>query len=58
MNRASVLGEDTAKGSETLITENTYEELKQRTDCISKLQTQDDVPFPFYSVQKKEEYNS
>ncbi|MBN2535043.1 MAG: hypothetical protein JXB88_19335 [Spirochaetales bacterium] len=55
MNRASVLGEDTAKGSETLVTENVYETLKHRTDCLFRLQTQDDVPFPFYSVQKKEE---
>jgi adenylate cyclase len=55
MNRASVLGEDTAKGSETLVTENVYKELKHRTDCLFKLQTHDDVPFPFYAIQKKEE---
>lgn len=55
MNRASVLGEDTAKGSETLVTENVYETCKHRTDCTFRLQTHDDVPFPFYYVQKKEE---
>ena len=50
MNRASKLGEDTARAYEILITENTYEEVKDRQDCIFSEQNQDDLPFPFYSV--------
>jgi adenylate cyclase len=53
MNRASKLGEDIAKGSETLITENVYKEVKERNDLIFHLQTHDEVPFPFYTVVKK-----
>jgi adenylate cyclase len=53
MNRASKLGEDIAKGSETLITENVYKEVGKRKDLIFNLQTHDEVPFPFYTVAKK-----
>jgi adenylate cyclase len=58
MNKASVLGEDTAKGSETLVTENVYKELKDdpelKAGCKFTLQMQDDVPFPFYEVTVRE----
>lgn len=50
MNRASKLGEDTARAYEILITENTYAEVKNRQDCIFSEQNKDDLPFPFYSV--------
>ena len=58
MNRASVLGEDTAKGSQTMVTEKVYEAVKERTDCIFSLQKNDEVPFPYYLAQKKEEYST
>ncbi|MBN2443795.1 MAG: hypothetical protein JXJ04_20710 [Spirochaetales bacterium] len=58
MNRASVLGEDTAKGTETLVTENVYNKLKHVNKYVFTLQTHDDVPFPFYYVQKKEEHRA
>jgi len=58
MNRASVLGEDIAKGSETLITEKVFQSIKNNKNYIFKMQTHDDVPFPFYSVQKKEEHST
>jgi adenylate cyclase len=55
MNRASVLGEDTAGGAETLVTERVYNALKTDANYVFSLQSAEDVPFPFYSVQKKEE---
>ncbi|MBN1696391.1 MAG: adenylate/guanylate cyclase domain-containing protein [Spirochaetales bacterium] len=53
MNRASKLGEDIAKGSETLVTENVYNEAKNRPDLRFHLQTHDEVPFPFFTVTRK-----
>jgi hypothetical protein len=52
MNRASKLGEDIARGSETLITENTYEAVAGREDLVFERQDQDDLLFPFYTVSK------
>lgn len=48
MNRASKLGEDTARGSETLITEGAYSLLKRRSDARFEAQTGDDLLFPYY----------
>jgi class 3 adenylate cyclase len=48
MNRASKLGEDIARASETLLTENAFDALKARTDIRFELQTSDDQLFPFY----------
>ncbi|MCW8965868.1 MAG: hypothetical protein OQK82_04155, partial [Candidatus Pacearchaeota archaeon] len=53
MNRASVLGEDTAKGTETLVTENVYTMLKHENRYVFTPQTHADVPFTFYYIQKK-----
>jgi len=50
VNRASKLGEDIAKGSETLITERAYNVLKEREDCIFRRQIHEEIPFPFYEV--------
>ena len=53
MNMASKLGEDTARGGETLVTVNVYNALKQRPDCTFQPQANDDLIFPYYSVQRK-----
>jgi class 3 adenylate cyclase len=50
MNRASKLGEDIAKASETLITERVYRVLKERNDCTFRKRTHEEIPFPFYEV--------
>lgn len=48
MNRASKLGEDIARAEETLLTERTFEALRQRSDIRFDLQSHDDQLFPFY----------
>lgn len=48
MNRASKLGEDTARGGETLVTENCRAALSHRDDCDFQLAHKDDLIFPFY----------
>lgn len=48
MNRASKLGEDIARANETLLTEQAFEAVKQRTDVHFDLQNSDDLLFPFY----------
>ena len=50
MNRASVLGEDIARGGETLVTENTHRALAERRDAMFESQTSDDLLFPYYRV--------
>lgn len=50
MNRASKLGEDTARAREILITQNVYDAVHQRTDCTFAPQNRDDLPFPYYIV--------
>ena len=50
MNRASKLGEDTAKGGETLLTESFHAQVRHRPDCRFEPRTHEDVPFPFFSV--------
>ncbi len=52
MNRSSKLGEDIARGGETLITEHTYAVVANRNDLRFERQHQDDVPFPFYRVSE------
>jgi class 3 adenylate cyclase len=54
MNRACKLGEDIARGSETLITEHAYDILEARTDCIFLKRTHEEIRFPFYEVVMKE----
>jgi len=53
MNRASKLGEDTARAGEILVTENMYQEIRHRTDCEIREVSTDDLPFPYYSVSLK-----
>jgi len=48
MNRASKLGEDIARGEETLITDNAFEALGHRSDIQFERQDTDDLLFPFY----------
>ena len=48
MNRAAKLGEDIARANETLLTENAFNALKERTDMQFQLQASDDQLFPFY----------
>jgi len=48
MNRASKLGEDIARGAETLVTENVFEALRRRTDVSFERVAADDLPFPYY----------
>ena len=50
MNRSSKLGEDMARGFETLITESAYDMLRERKDCIFRKRIHEDIPFPFYEV--------
>jgi hypothetical protein len=51
MNRASKLGEDTARGAETLVTEGAYRALLRREDVAFEPQTSDDLLFPYYRVR-------
>ena len=54
MNRASKLGEDIARGNETLITERAYGAIADRKDLAFERQDQDDQLFPFYRVSEIE----
>ena len=48
MNRASKLGEDISRASETLLTERAYDAIKKRSNVNFKRQSSDDQLFPFY----------
>lgn len=48
MNRTAKLGEDTARGGETLVTERAFDVLRSRTDVSFELQTSDDLLFEYY----------
>ncbi len=48
MNRASKLGEDIARASETLLTESTHEALKTRADVCFERVREDDQLFVYY----------
>jgi len=50
MNRAAKLGEDIARGNETLVTERAFEAIKSRGDLAFERQDQDDLLFPFYRI--------
>lgn len=54
MNRAAKLGEDIARGGETLITERAYAATASREDLVFERQDQDDLLFPFYRVSAVE----
>jgi adenylate cyclase len=48
MNRASKLGEDTARGNETLVTANVFFALRNRSDVLFEQLANDDQLFPYY----------
>jgi len=50
MNRASKLGEDVARGGETLLTENARDAVADRDDLLFERQTGDDLLFPYHRV--------
>jgi class 3 adenylate cyclase len=50
MNRTSKLGEDTARGGETLVTEGAYRALLRRSDVAFEPQASDDLLFPYFRV--------
>lgn len=54
MNRASKLGEDTAKGYETLITENFYGQVSDRDDFVFEQREGAEYGFPYYAVTSRE----
>jgi adenylate cyclase len=51
MNRASVLGEDTARGGETLVTENVRDALTKARRAMLESQSVDDLLFPYCRVR-------
>ena len=53
MNRASRLGEDTARGTETLVTGNLYEALRHREDVVFEPLAHDDMLFPYYKASQR-----
>jgi class 3 adenylate cyclase len=53
MNRAAKLGEDTARGAETLVTANAYFALRSRTDIQFEQLASDDQPFPCYRASTR-----
>lgn len=53
MNRASKLGEDIARGNETLVTERAYAAMRGREEVQFELQDLDDQLFPFYRAAIK-----
>lgn len=48
MNRAAKLGEDIARGFETLVTGGVYEALRHRTDLVFERQQHDDMLFAYF----------
>lgn len=52
MNRASKLGEDIARGNETLVTERVRDAVAAREDIVFERQDHDDLMFPFYRVSE------
>lgn len=52
MNRASKLGEDTARGTETLVTENVYQSLRHRKDIDFEPIVDDARQFPYFRASR------
>jgi class 3 adenylate cyclase len=48
MNRAAKLGEEIARGGETLVTGNLHAMLQDRDDYLFEPQRTDDLPFPYF----------
>jgi hypothetical protein len=53
MNRASKLGEDIARGQETLVTENVFQALRHRDEIDFEKQDADDLLFSFYRAERR-----
>ena len=53
MNRASKLGEDIARGQETLVTENVFQALQDRDEVRFEKQHEDDLLFTYYRAAAK-----
>jgi class 3 adenylate cyclase len=53
MNLASKLGEDTARGGETLVTENAQQALRERPDVRFERRVRDDAVFSYYEVIRR-----
>lgn len=51
MNRTSKLGEDIARGGETLVTEGAYEVLRGRADVVFERVAEDDMLFHYYRAR-------
>jgi class 3 adenylate cyclase len=54
MNRASKLGEDIARGGETLLSESAYQALRGRTDIEFSEQSTDDPLFRYHSASPRQ----
>ena len=54
MNRASKLGEDVARGGETLLSESAYQALRGRTDIEFAEQNTDDPLFRYHSASPRQ----
>jgi len=52
MNRASRLGEDIARGSEALVTENVYKALRHRPDVVFEPLSDDDTLFAYFRATR------
>jgi len=53
MNRAAKLGEDIARGFETLVTGSVYEALRHRPDVLFEPLRHDDMLFPYFRAVPK-----
>lgn len=54
MNRAAKLGEDIARGQETLVTANVFRALEHRDEVEFEEQHEDDLLFPFYRASLRD----
>jgi class 3 adenylate cyclase len=52
MNRAAKLGEEIARGGETLVTSNLHAALRHRSDFLFEPQTTDDQLFPWFRASR------
>jgi hypothetical protein len=53
MNRAAKLGEDIARGFETLVTTSVHAAVGTREDVLFEPQQHDDLLFPFYRASRR-----
>ena len=53
MNQASKLGEDTANGGETLLTEAFFQIVAERDDCLFEFRGEGNLGFPYFAAFAK-----